>query len=272
MYWHICLSSKNNLLIFFILSREYPNFSLNFISMRKLVLITATLFLASYLNGQVISESSSLLATFGNMSDISCGDDDFSQTIFFAIPEKYKGNVFLRVFDPDCGGELDLCEGLWETNTLFEVFGGKDCLSGVDARSADPEGNYKSGTMLQRELFARESEIDGDWFSFGPFSTKQGESISEYPGYVFFKLIVEGRTGNDGNVYGVLVSSSRSSNIAIPKSRVFDYESTYLEENAIRTTHVVADRLSNNKVPIPLTLEPIQTVPDYSIIAIPLDE
>ncbi len=154
--------------------------------MRSLVLISAFLFTGLICFSQPDAGQNQMLATFGNMSDASCGDEDFSQTIFFAIPARQGESIYIRVFDPDCDGYFDWSSGLWETNTFFEVFGGTGCISELDARKAEPGGNYKSGLVLQRELFARESRMDGKWFSFGPVNTNEGEKLGAHPGYTFF--------------------------------------------------------------------------------------
>ena len=47
------------------------------------------------------------LVTFGGNSDKSWGDDDFCQIFFFKVPRTHTEAVFLRVYDPDTGGEID---------------------------------------------------------------------------------------------------------------------------------------------------------------------
>ena len=47
------------------------------------------------------------LVTFGNKAATSWGDDDFCQIFFFLIPEDFDDPVYIRIFDPDCGGKVD---------------------------------------------------------------------------------------------------------------------------------------------------------------------
>ncbi|HEY4786761.1 MAG TPA: hypothetical protein VIH57_11955, partial [Bacteroidales bacterium] len=47
------------------------------------------------------------LMTFGPKAEKSWGDDLYPQIFFFFVPENYKGSVFIRVFDPDTGGQMD---------------------------------------------------------------------------------------------------------------------------------------------------------------------
>jgi hypothetical protein len=213
-----------------------------------------------------------LLATFGSMAELSCGDDDFSQVVFFAIPKRYKDDFYFRVFDPDCGGKYDKSIGHWETNTIFEFYGGKGCFSEIDARQTQPIGNYKSGKNIGRGIFARESELDGKWISFGPYRTLQGEEMEEFPGYVFLKLVVEGRTGNDGNVYSLAISKSKNKNIYIEHASIFEYETTYISEGKVLISRFNEDLLSEFELKIPISLSPLDNEPDYTIIAEPIDE
>ena len=53
------------------------------------------------------------LVTFGNKAATSWGDDDFCQIFFFLIPEDFNDPVYVRIYDPDCGGKVDEinCDG-----------------------------------------------------------------------------------------------------------------------------------------------------------------
>lgn len=135
-------------------------------------------------------QTDSLLTTYGNMTTQENTRSNCSRTIFFILPENLEGAFYVRIYDPDCGGAHDDSNGLWETNTEFEVFGGKDY-----------------GTLLEEQLFAAEPLIDGTWVSFGPFTVDQGEKLEEYNAR-FFKMNVGGKTGNDRNQFAVFLSNS----------------------------------------------------------------
>ena len=137
------------------------------------------------------------LMTFGNRAETSWGDDDFSQTFFFLIPETFKEPVFIRVFDPDTGGDIDEINGEWDTRTVFSVYGGKLCYSHRDAQETDPKGNYKSGVLLATKAFDMNPRYNNNWYTFGPFNPTEGEYVSKFGGYVL-KIIAEGVAGNDG--------------------------------------------------------------------------
>lgn len=243
--------------------------------MRKTILFLLLFSASGLLFSQVEKTGGNSFATFGNMIDDGRFEGMHSQTIFFAVPGNLREAIYLRVFDPDCGGAYDKPEGLWETNTVFEVYGGKGCISEHDARKSLPEGNYKSGTILHRAIFARESEVDGQWIPFGPFSTDMGEALEEYPGYFFFKLVVEGRTGNDGNVYALAISSNPDRNKEIANAEIFAYRRVHYDGDELLVTLPELgqnDQDASSKVGIPVTLQPLKKEVEISIIAEPLDQ
>ena len=68
-------------------------------------LLWAPLF--SRLSGQPVpgkDENIPFLVTFGKEGKTSWGDADFYQVFFFSILKDYTKPVYIRVFDPDCGG------------------------------------------------------------------------------------------------------------------------------------------------------------------------
>ena len=94
------------------------------------------------------------LVTFGPQAAQSWGDDDYSQTFFFKIDIEYTSPFYIKIWDPECGGEHDELNGEFDTRTTFEVFGGPGCYSDLDAQETDPSGNYKSGNLMAFKSFA----------------------------------------------------------------------------------------------------------------------
>jgi hypothetical protein len=179
-----------------------------------------------------VDENIPYLMTFGKQAETSWGDDDFSQTFFFLIPENYNQPFFIRVFDPDTGGEIDEVSGdkIFNTRCVFEVFGGEGNWSNDDAKETDPFGNYKSGTLLATRAFAENPGYDNDWFTFGPFNPSQGEYAEQYKAYIF-KVICEGVLGNDGNMYKYYLSTSDTENRLIEGANAFAYEYSFRMHN-----------------------------------------
>ena len=117
------------------------------------------------------------LMTFGGggKRETSWGDDDFSQTFFFVIPEEFTEPVYIRVFDPDIGGEIDEINGFWDTEMEYSIYGGKGTYSHPDAQETQPSGNYRSGTLLATKTFGEDNYYDNNWYTFGPFNPSEGE-------------------------------------------------------------------------------------------------
>jgi hypothetical protein len=177
-----------------------------------------------------VEENIPYLMTFGKGAETSWGDDDFSQAFFFLIPEDYDQPFFIRVFDPDTGGEIDEIAGEWDTRCVYEVFGGEGVWTEVDARETSPAGNYKSGTLLASRAFTQNPRYDNGWFTFGPFNPAQGEYVEMFAGRIF-KVICEGVAGNDGNMYRYFLSTNGEDNRPIEGSNAFAYEYSFRMHN-----------------------------------------
>lgn len=202
-------------------------------------------FIAMLLSAQVIGqpvpasdENIPHLMTFGNKSETSWGDDDYSQTFFFLIPESFKEPIFIRVFDPDVGGDIDEQNGDWDTRMTYEIFGGVGCFSNKDAQETNPTGEYKSGNMLASKAFAQNPRYDNNWYTFGPFNPTEGEYIEKFAGYVI-KIVAEGVSGNDGNLYSYYLSTSFNENRPVEGGNAFAYEYSFrMHDVATEVSHI----------------------------------
>lgn len=172
-------------------------------------------------------ENIQFLCTFGKEGETSWGDDDFSQTWFFAIPKDFKGRFYIRVFDPDTGGENDEQKGEWNTRMQYSLYGGKgvDPEINDESRGTQPTGNYKSGTLIASRTFGSERQYDNKYYTFGPFNPTEGD-FSERWGYIF-KFICDGASGDDGNLYKYFLSREPNNDIPIEGANAFTYEYTF---------------------------------------------
>jgi hypothetical protein len=185
-----------------------------------------------------IEENIPFLVTFGAKSEKSWGDDDFSQTFFFVVPEDNMTPIYIRVYDPDTGGMHDEQKGDWNTHVRFSVYGGKECITHPDATGTDPVGNYKSGNLLASKVFGESSQYDGKWYTFGPFNPTEGELVRKYGGYVF-KVIADGISGDDGNLYTYFLSSKSDENDAIEGGNAFTFEYTFrMHDDPSQVSHI----------------------------------
>ncbi len=178
------------------------------------------------------------LMTFGNKAAISWGDDDYSQTFFFLIPETFKEPVFIRVFDPEVGGDVDEQNGVWDTRVNYEVYGGIGCYTSKDAQETNPVGDYKSGNLLASKSFVQNLRYDNNWYTFGPFNPTEGEYVEKFGGYVI-KIICEGVSGDDGNLYRYFLSTSFNENKAVEGGNAFAYEYSFrMHDDPNEVSHI----------------------------------
>ena len=102
-------------------------------SIYKILILAFFTWIADYLSrlsGQPVpgkDENIPFLVTFGKEGKTSWGDDDFNQIFFFTIPKDFKQQFYIRVFDPDCGGENDEIQGEFNTKTIVFCLWRKRC-------------------------------------------------------------------------------------------------------------------------------------------------
>jgi hypothetical protein len=192
-------------------------------------------------NGQPVpgkDENIPFLVTFGKDGDTGWGDDDFSQTYFFAIPKDFKDRFYIRVFDPDTGGEVDELKGPADTRMLYSVYGGKgvdpEKPENIDSRGIQPTGNYKSGTLLASKIFGSEKQYDNKYYTFGPFIATQGDFDERWQSFMF-KIICDGISGDDGNLYRYYLSREPENDVPIEGANAFTYEYTFRMWNDINS-------------------------------------
>jgi hypothetical protein len=194
----------------------------------KLMLSLLCLHFAAHKAQQIPSEEEKIpfLCTFSKDSEKEWGDDDFVQIFFFVIPETYKKPVYIRVFDPDVGGSFDENHGAFNSKCKFSVYAGSKAHSDPAAKSPDPTGNFKSGTLLTSRTFSSENALDNKWIAIGPFNPIEGELQPELGGRVF-KIVVEGQEGDDGNLYKLFLSSKSDNNEPVEGANGFAYEYSF---------------------------------------------
>jgi hypothetical protein len=183
------------------------------------------------LSGQPVpskDENIPFLVTFGKDAQTSWGDDHFYQIWFFSIPKNFNQRVYIRVFDPDCGGEYDEIQGEFNTKTMFSVFGGKgvDPETNEESRGLYKGENFKKGNLLASRVFGSEAKYDNKYYTFGPFNPTDGDFDLKWNSYIF-KIVCEGMNGDDGNLYRYFLSRDPDNNLAIEGANAFTYEYTF---------------------------------------------
>lgn len=184
----------------------------------------------SDLSGQPVpskDENIPFLVTFGKDGKTSWGDADFFSVWFFTIPRDFTQQFYIRVFDPDTGGENDEIQGEFNTKCMYSIYGGKgvDPEKNEDSRGLYKGLNYKGGTLLVSKVFGSEAKYDNKWYTFGPFNPKAGDFNAKW-GYIF-KVVCEGISGDDGNLYRYFMSRSPDNNLPIEGANAFTYKYTF---------------------------------------------
>ncbi len=194
------------------------------------LLLTAFLFISGIsINAQAVpspEENIPFLVTFGTEASTAYGDDDNGQIFFFSIPKSFNKPFYIRIFDPEIGGQNDEISGTEDTECSYNLYGGLGCISEKDARGVNLTGKYNSGNLLHTKIFGMEATYDNKWYTIGPLNPSQGEYVEEYFGFIF-KLICQGTKGNDGNLYRYFLSSSATQNIAVEGGNAFTFEYSF---------------------------------------------
>ncbi|MBV6511749.1 MAG: hypothetical protein FMNOHCHN_01233 [Ignavibacteriaceae bacterium] len=177
-----------------------------------------------FLTGITLSQENIFLVTYGPNAPTREGDDDFKQILFLKIPSSLKDSVYLRIFDADIGGGLDSPFDKFDTQTRFALYGGAGVYSDrtIREQSTSPV-SLNNGVLIQESIYGSDPFLDNKWFNFAYFSPSRGELID---GYYYFKLVVEGISGNDGNLFDVALSLQDKRNIAPEGSDLLTFTPT----------------------------------------------
>ncbi|QTA85729.1 PKD domain-containing protein [Desulfonema magnum] len=174
---------------------------------------------------RVPAYESAYLITYGADAKTIEGDNDFLQVIFIRIPEHLKNSVYIRIFDADCGGRLDdLYSGQWDTRTRFRIFGGKGAWSDPGLKSPFPaKSDLSSGVLMADEEFGKDPFRDYQWHTFAQLHPEEGEKVGEFR---YFRIVVEGKSGDDGNCYQIAVSRESQRNVSAKGVETFNFTPT----------------------------------------------
>ncbi len=162
------------------------------------------------------------LVTYGSKAQTIEGDDDFLQVLFIRVPESLGVPFYIRLFDADCGGNLDArYTKEWDTLTRFRLFGGKGAYSTPGLRRPTPtQTDLEAGKLLADETFGEDPFKDSRWHTFAKVLPEQGEKRG---GFRYVKLVIEGKAGDDGNRFSVAVSLSPRRNRPPDGLSIFSY-------------------------------------------------
>ncbi len=173
----------------------------------------------------VFAQQSTYMITYGTDSNTDEGDDDFVQVIFLKVPATLGDSLYVRIFDADCGGQHDArYRGVFNTTTSFKLYGGVGAFTNSGLRSPSPGAGARGTGELLAELTVGEDAFkDNQWFNLAHVAPSQGEPVdSNY----YFKLVVEGGPGDDGNIFLVEPSRVAQRNLPPAGAQLFTYAPT----------------------------------------------
>jgi len=143
------------------------------------------------------------LYTFGEDGRKSYGAKKAPQVVFLRVPENYAGNVEISIYDPDVGDYIDEKSGKWNTTTRFSIFGGKKAYSSIAGISEAKIVDFFEGTLLDSQEFGEDKSYDKKFYHFSPIEAEKGEKVGNFR---YFKVVAEGLSGNDNNVFALEIS------------------------------------------------------------------
>jgi hypothetical protein len=76
---------------------------------------------------------------------------------------------------------------------------------------------------LASKSFGADPKYDKKWYSFGPFNPSEGKYVEKLGGRVI-KIIAQGISGDDGNIYKYFLSTSPFKNVAVEGGNWFTYK------------------------------------------------
>ncbi len=143
------------------------------------------------------------LYMFGKDGKRSYGAKPEPQVIFLRVPDDYSGKIKISIYDPDIGGYVDEKSGKWNTETRFSIYGGSRAYSSLQGLTDRKVEDFFQGKLLDEQTFGEDGDYDKKFYYFDPIDADEGEKVD---GHRYFKLVVEGLSGDDNNVYSLDVS------------------------------------------------------------------
>ncbi|MCF6270143.1 MAG: PKD domain-containing protein [Melioribacteraceae bacterium] len=162
----------------------------------------------------ISAQQSVNFVTYGAEGNPKEGDNDFKQIFFIKVDENAEDSFGVELFDIDCAGENDQAFNQnYNSEFRFSIFGGKRVFTSKSITLESPRSTDLYKGKLIKEIFVRdESEYDDRWIPFVNLNKSQGEFVD---GAYYFKLLVEGVSGDDANVFNVRIVSENNDKIKI---------------------------------------------------------
>ena len=185
-----------------------------------------------------------LSVTYGPEASTAEGDPDYREIIFLSVPESVQDELFLRVFDPDTGGDHDHQYGAGaDSETQFKLFGGDGAYTGAAAAAPDAEQLVAGSEIAVRGLGVDPAQ-DGRWRTLMSFTADDGEAVGDRR---VFRLQVDGTEGDDANLYEVALSLREHRNLPPDGLEIFSFAPSLRVPDE--------DRITELRFPVPADAE-----------------
>ena len=137
--------------------------------MKKLNLVQLALLIILLSVTNLYSQGRINFVNYGPKSEIKEGDDDFIQVIFLKIPETESDQFTIRLFDMDCGNEIDLAFGevVFDSKFKFSIYGGPGSVTAETITSHHPlRSDLYLGNLLKSLDVGIDEQYDNKWIDF----------------------------------------------------------------------------------------------------------
>ena len=125
------------------------------------------------------AQETPLTVIYGPGAATAEGDPDYREVIFLSVPEGSTERLYLRVFDPDAGGDHDLLYGAADdTETRYTLFGGEGAVTRASHRPASSPGPSSSppARCSASARSAANPALDSRWQTLFAVAPEQGEA------------------------------------------------------------------------------------------------
>jgi len=181
------------------------------------------------------AQENAFYITYGRQSPITAGDDNYKQAFFIKVSESAPDNFYIRIFDPDCYGSIDQEVAVYNTETIFSLFGINNIMPNEKTNNNLDIIESESGKLLYKKIYSNDFELDNKWVTYVKVDKKNGELVN---GHYNFKLLVEGGYGTDGNIFDLFISGNPDSNQPVNGIDLFSYAPTLRNNKLFSSTQV----------------------------------
>ncbi len=111
----------------------------------------------------------------------------------------------------------------WDTHTRFRIFGGRGVVIAESEIPFPDKADLSSGVLMAEEEFGKDPFRDYQWHTFAQIRPEKGEKVG---GFRYFRIVVEGTGGDDGNCYQIAVSRESQRNLSAKGVEIFNFTPT----------------------------------------------